>query len=139
VVAKERIREFVRYVNRERETTIILTTHDLTDVERLCERVMILDHGHLLYDGSLAALVERFEDHRLLILSLDQIPQDFHVDGLPDPTIEGHQLTFRFDHRKISASEVLVKLNGCFQPSDIEIKRPSIESTIRRIYEDQLL
>lgn len=51
VVAKERIREFVRHVNRERGVTVLLTTHDLTDVERLARRIMIIDHGSLLYDG----------------------------------------------------------------------------------------
>ncbi|HEY3291836.1 MAG TPA: ATP-binding cassette domain-containing protein, partial [Anaerolineae bacterium] len=56
VVAKERIRQFIRHVNRERGVTVLLTTHDLSDVEKLCERVMIIDHGKLLYDGMLAAL-----------------------------------------------------------------------------------
>ena len=61
VVAKERIRQFIQHINRERGVTVLLTTHDLSDVERLCERVMILDHGRVLYDGTLGDLNERFE------------------------------------------------------------------------------
>ena len=61
VVAKERIRQFIQKIHQERGTTIILTTHDLSDVEKLCSRVLILDQGQLLYDGSLSALSQRFE------------------------------------------------------------------------------
>ncbi|MDO8971850.1 MAG: ATP-binding cassette domain-containing protein, partial [Saprospiraceae bacterium] len=56
VVAKQRIRQFIQHIHERGRTTIILTTHDLSDVEKLCERVIILDHGRVLYDGALAAL-----------------------------------------------------------------------------------
>lgn len=139
VVAKERIRSFIQYVNRERGTTILLTTHDLTDVERLCERVIILDHGHLLYDGKLARLIDQFEDHRVLVVNFsDQVP-DIALAGLGKPVIEGQQAIYRFDHRKVSPAEVLAKLNGEHAFTDIEIRRPPIEETIRRIYEEELL
>jgi ABC-2 type transport system ATP-binding protein len=68
VVAKERIRQFILHINRARGTTILLTTHDLSDVEKLCERVMIIDHGKLLYDGKLEALKTRFGGNRELIV-----------------------------------------------------------------------
>jgi len=139
VVAKERIREFIRFANQARETTVILTTHDLTDVERLCERVIILDRGHLLYDGLLSGLVERFEDHRLMVVTLAEVPPDLSLPGLKVPVVEGQQVTYRFDHRTISAAEVLALLNGKFNVMDIEIRRPPIEDTIRRIYEEGLL
>ena len=67
VVAKERIRQFIQHINRERGVTVLLTTHDLSDVERLCERVMILDHGRLLYDGTLATLNDRFGKRELVV------------------------------------------------------------------------
>lgn len=139
VVAKERIRTFIQYVNRERGTTIILTTHDLTDVERLCERVIILDHGRLLFDGKLSQLIDKFEDHRLLVISSSEDIPDVHLPGLPAPVREGNQTIYRFDHRKISPVEVLTLLNGRHPISDIEIRRPPIEDTIRRIYEEELL
>ncbi len=72
VVAKERIRQFIQTINRERGTTVILTTHDLSDIEKLCERVMIIDHGKLLFDGRLAALLERFGGKRALVLEFAQ-------------------------------------------------------------------
>lgn len=60
IVAKERIRQFILRVNQERGTTVLLTTHDLSDVEKLCKRVMIIDRGQLLFDGDLEVLKKRY-------------------------------------------------------------------------------
>ena len=68
VIAKERIRQFIRAINRERGVTVILTTHDLVDVQKLCERVMMIDRGRLLFDGSPRVLVERFGGERQLVV-----------------------------------------------------------------------
>ena len=70
VVAKERIRQFIQSINRERGVTVILTTHDLGDVEKLCERVMMIDRGRLLFDGLLSTLRERFGGERELVVDL---------------------------------------------------------------------
>ena len=71
VVAKERIREFIRAINRERGTTIILTTHDLGDVEKLCERVIMIDHGKIMFDGALETLRRRFGEGRVLVVDFE--------------------------------------------------------------------
>ena len=68
VVAKERIRRFIEHINQARGITVLLTTHDLSDVEKLCKRVMIIDHGKLLYDGKLNSLRKRFGEKRQLIV-----------------------------------------------------------------------
>src|SRR5919108_4494835 len=70
VVAKQRIRDFLRRMNRERGVTLLLTTHDMADVEQLCSRLLIIDHGRLLYDGSLDAIRERFGTERTLVVDL---------------------------------------------------------------------
>jgi ABC-2 type transport system ATP-binding protein len=82
VVAKERIRQFIQHINRERGVTVLLTTHDLSDVERLCERVMILDHGQVLYDGTLATLNQRFESDWSLVVTFAEPMQDVNLPGL---------------------------------------------------------
>src|SRR5260370_148450 len=71
VVAKARIREFLLRINLERGMTILITTHDMDDVEALCPRLLIIDHGRKLYDGGLAAIRERFGGERTLIAVLD--------------------------------------------------------------------
>jgi ABC-2 type transport system ATP-binding protein len=81
VVAKECIRQFILHINRERGTTVILTTHDLSDVEKLCARVMIIDHGKLLFDGTLDTLRERFGGKRELIVDFAQEYTSVEVEG----------------------------------------------------------
>jgi len=139
VVAKERIREFIRYINRERGTTILLTTHDLSDVEKLCERVMILDHGQLLYDGSLEELTNRFEEERQLIVLYAEEYGRVEIEGARLVEQKGRRVVYAFDWRKCSSSELIHKILGQYKVADLEVKRPEMETTIRRIYEDELL
>jgi len=139
VVAKERIRRFVQHINNERETTIILTTHDLSDIERLCKRVIILDHGIILYDGLLQALVERFEGEHLIRLTVSNTPRVTSFDGLSLISTDGIQVVYAYDHRRLSVPEAMRKLQEQYDVVDFELIRPSVEETIRRIYEERLL
>ncbi len=139
VVAKERMRDFIRYIHEERQATIILTTHDLTDVERLCERVMILDHGQILYDGALKQLVARFEDRRWMVVTFADPHLAPLLPGLPPPQRDGAQVIYSFDPKTHSAAQVLEMLNGSQTMLDLEVRRPGLEDTIRRIYEQELL
>ncbi len=139
VVAKERIRQFILHINQQRGVTVLLTTHDLSDVERLCERVMILDRGRVLYDGRLGELNERFESDWFLVVTFDDEYADVRLPGLPDPQRVDHQAVYRFDHRQISSAELIQQLLPRFKIDDIEVRRPALEETIRRIYEERLL
>ena len=139
VVAKERIRSFISQVNRERGTTVILTTHDLADVERLCERVLIIDHGKILYDGLLQELINRYEGSRLLKVTFSQAYESISLPGLDEPIVEGIQATFAYDPKKISAARLLQQLQNKYDVVDIEMLHPAIEDTIRKIYEQGLL
>jgi ABC-2 type transport system ATP-binding protein len=81
VVAKERIREFLLAANRERGVTVLLTTHDMGDIEKLCQRVMIIDHGRLLYNGPLSEIRERYGRHRTLVVDLQETRPEEEVRG----------------------------------------------------------
>ena len=85
VVAKERIRRFIEHINQARGITVLLTTHDLSDVEKLCKRVMIIDHGRLLYDGKLDLLRERFGEKRQLIVGFAEEYKLISVEGRLSP------------------------------------------------------
>nr|HMN60479.1 hypothetical protein [Anaerolinea sp.] len=119
--------------------TVLLTTHDLSDVERLCERVMILDHGRLLYDGSLERLNSRFESSWTLKVDFEEDYADISLPGLPPPERQGRQAVYTFDHRGLSSAELISRLLQRYRVAELEVRRPPLEETIRRIYQEQLL
>ncbi len=139
VVAKERIRQFIAHINRERETTVILTTHDLSDVERLCERVLIIDRGQLLFDGALDTLRDRFGGKRELVVDLAQAYETVEAEGAEVVDRDGMRVTYRFDRHTVSASELIGRLSTRYQILDLQVREPQIEDTVRRIYEERLL
>lgn len=139
VVAKERIRQFIRHINRERGTTIILTTHDLSDVEKLCERVMIIDRGRLLFDGELDTLRDRFGGKRELVVDFAEPYESVTVAGAEIAAHEDGRATYRFDRDTVTASELIGRLSDRYRISDLAVREPDIEATIRRIYEERLL
>ena len=139
VVAKERIRQFIQHINREHNTTVILTTHDLSDVEKLCERVLIIDHGQLLYDGELLTLKERFGGQRQLVVDFAETYPQTDIDGAEIIAREGTRVTYQFPRTELTASELIGRLSALYRIRDLEVREPDIEATIRRIYEERLL
>ncbi|MEW5871395.1 MAG: ATP-binding cassette domain-containing protein [Chloroflexota bacterium] len=139
VVAKERIRQFILHINRQRGVTVILTTHDLSDVEKLCERVMIIDHGRLLYDGSLDSLRQRFGGKRQLLVDFAEPYEAIAVQGAQVASREGQRVTFEFERSAITASELIGRISAQYRIRDLEVREPDIEATVRRIYEEKLL
>lgn len=139
VVAKERIRQFIQHVNRQRGTTIILTTHDLQDVERLCERVLIIDHGRLLFDGQLHGLRDRFDGHRELVVEFAETYAEAAVAGAELLAFDGARATYQFRRQELSASELIGRVSQQYHIRDLSVREPDIETTIRRIYEERLL
>ncbi len=139
VVAKERIRTFIQHINQEQGTTIILTTHDLGDVARLCQRVMIIDHGKLLFDGPLDELVTRFGGERELVVDLAEHYPEVSVAGARVVEQDGRRVTFRFSRRELSASELIARISSRYRIRDLSVREPEIEETVRRIYEERLL
>jgi ABC-2 type transport system ATP-binding protein len=136
VVAKEAIREFISRVNRERGTTVILTTHDLADVERLCRRIVLIDRGTLVYDGEIEALRDRYGTHRTLVVTLcEPTPvESLAVEGAEVESRVGDVWRLRFDRRAVSAEVLIRRVADRYCVSDLSIEEPELESIIRRIY-----
>lgn len=139
MVVKERMRQFIRYIHKERGVTILLTTNDLSDVEQLCERVIIIDHGQALYDGTLSLLNGRFESDWFLVVTFAEDYPDVSIAQLEPPQREDHTAVYRFDHRKYSSAELIQQILPRFRITDIEVRRPVLEETIRHINEQRLL
>ncbi len=140
VVAKERIRQFIRTTNREQGTTIILTTHDLGDVEKLCERVIMIDHGRLMYDGALAQLRARFGGERVLVVDFEGAPDEISLPGAQLIRREGQRAWLRVGRGQqgSAVAEVVPALFRNYQVRDLAITEPDIEDVVRQIYEGRL-
>lgn len=139
VVAKERIRQFIQQINAQRGTTIILTTHDISDVEKLCERVMIIDQGRLLFDGQLENLRDRFGGKHELVVDFAEVYADALVEGAEIVAQAGPRVTYQFERKSLPASELIGRLSARYRIRDLAVHEPDIEATIRRIYEERLL
>jgi ABC-2 type transport system ATP-binding protein len=139
VVAKERMRQFIAHLNRQRGTTVLLTTHDLADVEKLCERVLIIDHGKLLYDGTLATLQERFGGQRQLVVELAEEVSQVEIAGAEVVAQQANLVTLQFDRQTLSAAELITRVSARYRIRDLSVREPEIEATVRRIYEERLL
>ncbi len=135
VVAKEQVRQFLRQVNAERQVTVILTTHDLNDVEKVCQRLIIIDSGKIIYDGGVDALKERYGKTRMLIVDLAQAYSDIQLEGVDLTRRDGNRIWLAFDRDTISASEVIAQLTARYEIQDLTISEPEIEEIVRRIYE----
>jgi ABC-2 type transport system ATP-binding protein len=139
VVAKERIRGFIRHVNEDRGTTILLTTHDIADVQRLCRRVMIIDRGKLIFDGRLTTLQERFGGDHQLIVDFAESYAEVAVVGAELISYSDQRAIYRFDRREITAPALIQAVSERYAIRDLSIEEPDIETTIRTIYEKKLL
>jgi ABC-2 type transport system ATP-binding protein len=135
VVAKEHIRQFIKKINTERQVTVILTTHDLNDVEKVCQRMLIIDKGRIIYDGSISALKQRYGKTRVLIVDLARNYPEVKLNGAKLTRREDNRVWFNFDRDNSSASELIAKLTAQYEIKDLTISEPEVEEIVRRIYE----
>jgi ABC-2 type transport system ATP-binding protein len=134
VVAKEAIRAFIGTVNRERGTTVILTTHDLADVERLSRRIVLIDEGRVIYDGSLERLRDEYGTHRTLVVNLAESYPEIAVPGTEMVGREANTVRLRFNRRELTAEALIRRVTERYQITDVSIIEPDIETIVRRIY-----
>lgn len=143
VVAKERTRQFIEQINRETGTTIMLTTHDLADVERLCKRIIFIDKGTVLYDGPVDRLKRRYAPYRMLDVTLAADADDgldtetIHIDMPGAEIVEraDARLVIRFDPDELAVTDLISAVIARHAVSDISIVEPNLEGVVREIVE----
>jgi ABC-2 type transport system ATP-binding protein len=131
VVAKQRVREFLVEINREDGVTVLLTTHDLGDIERLCNRLLVIDRGSLIWDGSITELKERFGAERTLVVDLEEPAPPLAVAGARVERVDGPRQWLRF---RGSAAELTARVAAAARLVDLQVAEPDIEEIVRRIY-----
>jgi viologen exporter family transport system ATP-binding protein len=137
VLSKQRLREFLKAERAERGTTLLLTTHDMGDVERLCERILVVDHGKLAFDGTFRALAATVGAERVLVVDLAApTPPLVDVARTRLLSVEGEGLRQRlaFDATLTTAAAVLASVSARAEVRDLTIEEPDIEDVVRRIY-----
>ena len=145
VVAKATMRDFIEEVNREHGTTVVLTTHDIADVERLCSRVILIDHGRVLYDGTPAELKLRYAPHRTLVVRVagdgeqtdpmtDADVAAFGAEIVPDDGADPDLVRLRFEGGRTAASDLIAALAARYSIADVSIVEPDLEGVVRQIY-----
>jgi ABC-2 type transport system ATP-binding protein len=133
--AKLAVRDFVSRLNRERGVTVILTTHDMDDIEALCRRVLVIGDGRILVDGPLEALRGRVLGERRLTLDL----VDEH-QTVSDPAVrlirqEGARVELAFDPAEVATTELISRLTARHAVRDLFVENPPIEEVIARLYQ----
>jgi len=140
IMVKDKIREFIKTLNKEKKTTVFLTTHDLQDIEEICKRVIIIDNGNIAYDGSLDEIKNQFGKHRIIQFKVRNINAE--IDNLFEEkkdTIsviykDGYDLHIKFNGQEITAAGVMNLVSPYCDILDLTIQEPSIESIVKDLY-----
>lgn len=141
VVAKERVREFIRYLNEKQGITMIFTTHDMQDIEKTCSRLIIIDKGSKLYDGSILGIKEQFGTSRRVNV---EFSKNCYVEPICNVKIEelneldGRKKRLVFENSNVHIDELMAELLAKYDVKDLTIAEPEIEDLIRKIYEGSI-
>jgi ABC-2 type transport system ATP-binding protein len=133
-VSKLAVRDFIKRLNREQEKTVILTTHDMDDIEALCSRVILIDEGKILSDGSLSDLRASVSTERLLIVDLAEEATEFHDPDAEVVHRDNRQVHLRFDPKKVPVTVLISRITAQYAVRDLFVENPSIEEIIARLY-----
>jgi ABC-2 type transport system ATP-binding protein len=136
MISKERLRHFLLAERAEFSTTLLLTTHDMSDIERLCERVLVVDRGRLAFDGTLAGLAARVALQRVLVVDLPEPGPDLHVAAAIHIGSElgGQRQRLAFSPQQTTAARVLAEVTAKTEVIDLTLEEPAIEDIVRTLY-----
>ncbi len=143
IAVRERIREFLSMVNRERGVTILLTSHDLDDIKDVCKRLVVIDRGTIIYDGALQDLLDRCVRSRTMHIRLDSDVADFARKLGKQRDLEivasgEREISIEFDRFALSAKDVISLAIASGEVIDFRIDEPNIERVIKNVYEGKL-
>lgn len=134
--AKQGIRDFILEMNRRKQTTVILTSHDLEDVMRLCTRLVVINKGIIVEDGPVEEIVSRMATYRMLVLELAEPVEKINCPKVELIKAEGRKLWCKFDHHLYTASEIIHELGKELNIVDLSVKEPDVEDAVANIYHE---
>lgn len=134
IEAKHSIRNYIERINKLNNTTVILTTHDLDDVEQLCKRLIVINNGGIIEDGPLDGIVERLAPYRILIVELSKPCTDITTPHAEIIKQENLKIWYRFKKDEITAAELISKLAQKLPIRDLSVTEANIEDVVRKVY-----
>jgi ABC-2 type transport system ATP-binding protein len=135
VVSKQAVRAFLAAVGQTGDTTVVLTTHDLADIERLCRRLVVIDHGRVVHDGTLDGLHQRYESRRRVVVDLDEpLPAPVDVAGAKVESVSPDGLRITYALTGATAGALVARLAEVGTLRDISVVEPDIEDVVARLY-----
>ncbi|MCC6261502.1 MAG: ATP-binding cassette domain-containing protein, partial [Anaerolineales bacterium] len=136
VVAKQNIRDAIRRMNQEEGVGVLLTSHDAGDLEALCKRVIIINHGQIVYEDKVSSLKRKFLATKMVeVRYAKEISKDFSIHGVEILKVGQYGVKLKFDTSKTSVDSVLSHLSASGDIVDITISDPPLEEVIAKIYE----
>ncbi|MGD7707499.1 ABC transporter ATP-binding protein [Microlunatus sp. Y2014] len=137
MISKERLRKFLQAERAMQGTTLLLTTHDMGDIERLCERVLVVDHGRLVHDGRLDALRREVALERTMVIDFAEPQAPLEIPGaeLARSELDGLRQAFRFHPATVTAAQVVAAASAYAPINDLTLEEPAIEDIVRTLYE----
>ncbi len=141
IVVKDRMRQAIKEINEKYNTTVILTTHDLGDIEELCQRIIIIDAGKKIYDGSLANLKKDYGHSCSVSFELKEMPEATQIEALQNisdkinVTVNEKNLRVNFSKHDFSVADVITKVMELVAVKDVEIKETELTDIVKKIYQ----
>ncbi|MBW2969057.1 ATP-binding cassette domain-containing protein [Candidatus Woesearchaeota archaeon] len=138
VIAKDKMRDFILDINKKQKTTFIITTHDMSDIERLCKRIIIINHGLIVYDGPIEKIKKEYLNHKHLDIKFNKWNQKFVLKGCKVIFKDEYELKLELDTKKQTIKKVISFLISTFDVADIIVQDPPIEEIIQKIYKEKI-
>lgn len=135
-VSKVVVRNFIRKINKEKKVTVILTTHDMADIESLADRVIVIGNGKKLYDGNIIDIKKRYSNEKIVEIIYDKLREIPNIKNVEILSNENNVIKIKIDSRKISVSEIAKKYAGVCEIKDINVINKNIDDIIYKLYEE---
>ncbi|MBU5450195.1 ATP-binding cassette domain-containing protein [Acetivibrio sp. MSJd-27] len=129
------VRNFIKTINKEKGTTIMLTTHDMNDIDAITDRVVLIGKGRILYDGSFEQIKKKYGNNKTLTVSFENEAEPIEISGAVLTKIDRNQATYTVDTGTVSIAEIINRLSEKTQLTDVDVKSQAIEEIVASLYE----
>ena len=138
IIGKETIRSFIKELNEQDKVTMIFTTHDMQDIEQTCKRIIIIDKGSLMYDGSLQEIRSKYGTTRRLIAEFNEETVVAPIKNVIIEDLKDRKVSFTFDNNVVDVNKLMHEVLEKYSVHDVTVAEPEIESIIQKMYNGEV-